>query len=185
MKYCSHCGNRLDDNQAMCQNCGTAVPTVSSVLEPPKYPMKWFKFLIYFALFFSAFYNVVFGLNYVTGGIYFVTTDGRVTAEMVYRTFGFVLKALDIVYGLLLFGLAVFTIIVRSSLAKFRANGPKNLYILYISGTALSLIYSILSGAIVGSSIINASTISSLICTAIFLGANYKYFSKRDRLFLH
>lgn len=205
MRYCSNCGSSVsDDTQKFCLKCGTALQTssggyeaanqsgeygylnVSNYSVPLKneYPMKWFKFLIYFALFFGAFIEFVFGMNYIMGTIYFSQTNGQVTAEMVYAMYGTPLKIWDVLYGLIMLGTAAFSIITRFKLAKFKQNAPKFLYILYIAGAALGLVYNIGVALITGAEgIFNSSFITSIIFTGIIVFANYKYFSKREELF--
>ena len=47
--------------------------------------MAWYKFLIYFGLIASAILNTIYGLNYISGGIYFTQTNGEVSAQQVYH----------------------------------------------------------------------------------------------------
>ena len=58
--------------------------------------MKWYKFLIYFALFAGAFVNFIYGINYISGGIYVVETNGLTTADTVYKLYGVGLQVVDI-----------------------------------------------------------------------------------------
>lgn len=205
MRYCSNCGNPVsDDAQKFCLKCGTELQTSSSIYESAnqsgecgysnvssdsvplknEYPMKWFKFLIYFALFFGALIEFVYGMNYIMGTIYLSQTGGQVTAEMVYAMYGTPLKIWDVLYGLIMLATAVFSIITRFKLAKFKQNGPKFLYILYIAGAALALVYNIGVALITDvEGIFNVPYIISIIFTGIVVFANYKYFSKRDKLF--
>lgn len=193
MKYCSKCGNPAnDDSQKFCSKCGAelsvAFNSQGNVYDQGalknSYPMKWFKFLIYFALFFGAFLEFCFAISYFTGSIYFSQTNGQVSAEMVYGMYGTPLKIWDVIYGLIMLGSAVFSIITRNALAKYKSCGPKYLYILYIAGGVAGLVYNIGVSMITGvSGIFNSSFISSIVSTVIVVWANYKYFSKRDELF--
>ena len=204
MKYCSVCGNSInEEGQKFCENCGAALQVDTAGYEAAnqndiygdskssdyakalnKYPMKWFKFLIYFALFFGAFIELVMGLNYIMGTIYFAQTNGKVSAEMVYAIYGTPLKIWDVAYGLIMLGAAVFSIITRFALSKYKKNGPKFLYIVYIAGAVLGLIYNIGVVLITGvdGTVIFPSFVS-MIMTGIIVFANYKYFSKRSELF--
>ncbi len=199
MKYCSNCGNPTnDDNQKFCLKCGTALQTTdknmsfnntqtsyNSGATAPQHPMKWFKFLIYFALFFGAFLELCFAINYISGDIYFVQTNGQVTADMVYGIYGATLKIVDVLYGILVICAAVFSIVTRFKLSKYKKEGPMFLYILYIAGAVMGLIYNIAVAAITrASGIFNMSFIMTLIITAIITWANYKYFEKRKDLFV-
>ena len=113
MSFCSNCGAQLEnENAQFCTNCGakigeTAVESapVSQVSAPVAEPtaqfgMKWYKFLIYFALFLGAVVNFINGVNYLTGNIYFVQSGGEATAEMIYAFFGSSLKTIDIIFGI-------------------------------------------------------------------------------------
>lgn len=151
-----------------------------------QYPMKWFKFLIYFSLFFGAVINIVFGLNYVTGGIYFVQSNGDVTADLIYELFGNGLKALDVIFGLLMVAVGVFGIYTRFRLSKYKRNGPLCVYILYGVSPVLTLIYNIGVGVITGlSDSVSVSSFTSIAVAVALIFANYKYFTKRKELFVN
>lgn len=86
MNFCGKCGAQLEGDNIFCPNCGAKVETVGAVANGPpsvevstsvvQHPMKWFKFLIYFALFAGAVINLVYGFNWISGDIYFVQTNG-------------------------------------------------------------------------------------------------------------
>lgn len=194
--YCKNCGKEVSEQQKFCDGCGSEInalareygtsQTISQTnFKESSYPMKWYKFLIYFALFFGAFYEFIMSINYMTGTIYFAQTNGQASAEAVYSTYGYGLKFLDVLYGILLLGTAVYSIITRNRLAKFKKNAPMLLYILYGSGLVFSLIYMIGFSVITGVNAINSSLVSSLISTIICLILNYKYFTKRESLFVN
>ena len=70
----------------------------------PQYPdkfnghqMGWYKFLIYFALFAGAFFNVCYAVLYMTGSIYETEQIDPLTVYSLYPG----VKAVDIVYGIL------------------------------------------------------------------------------------
>ena len=202
-KYCKNCGATLEEKQQFCGECGWKVEqekTISPFQEhiaveegqiPVKhivntYPLKWFKFLIYFALFFGAFYNFVMGMNYIMGTIYFTQTNGQVTADMVYVTYGNTLKMLDIFYGIVLLVIAALGIVCRFKLAKYKKDGPKFVYLLYIAALLSSVIYTIGVAIITkASGTINLAFISGIIVQCIYLYANYKYFARRSELFIN
>lgn len=104
----------------------------------PEQPMKWHKFLIYFSLFAGAIINLINGVLYLTGYLYNTSMDAG--ADMVYATFPG-LRSIDVVWGIICVGLAVFGIYTRFSLAKFRARGPELLFALYITVPLASLLY--------------------------------------------
>lgn len=203
MKYCTGCGNPIGDNaQKFCTKCGAVLQAESGGYEAAvqngvyvdskasaakslkNHPMKWFKFLIYFALFFGAFFEFIMGINYFTGSIYSAVSNDMVSAEMVYGMYGTPLERWDVIYGLTLFGIAVFSIITRFALSGYKKNGPKFLYVLYIAGAVLGLIYNIGFMMIIGVyAKLILESFGSVIMTGIIVFANYKYFSKRRELF--
>ena len=105
--------------------------------------MGWYKFLIYFGLFAGALLNFLYGINYVTGGVYFVESNGLITAEDVYDFYGEGLLFVDILFGLILIGLTVFGLLLRNKLAKFKPDAPQLLYYYYGVSAGASLLYSI------------------------------------------
>ncbi len=129
-------------------------------------------------------FDSIFGFNYITGGIYAVQTNAQVTAETVYSYYGGGLKALDIFYGIIMLAIAGFGIFARFRLTKYKADGPKCIYIIYVAGAALSIIYNIALFAVTGlNEIFSVSSITSIITSALFVFLNYKYFTKRKDLF--
>ena len=216
MSFCSKCGTQIESaTQQFCTNCGAKVENQPYVSPAPievnqeqapvyeqsapvqntygipqnpivQHPMKWFKFLIYFALFLGAFINFVYGLNYITGGIYFSQTNGQVSAEMVYSTYGAGLKTLDVIQGILMVAIAAFGIYTRFRLAKFKANGPLCVYILYGAGAALTLLYNVALLVVTGlNQLTTVSSITSLVVSVGFILLNYAYFTKRKDLFIN
>ena len=215
MKYCSKCGTQLEDNIQFCHNCGSKVENqaetsapVENVVnnaqiygqQPPhnqfytpaapmaQHPMKWYKFLINFSLFFGALINFVFGFNYITGGIYFVQSNGEFSSDMIYGYYGGGLKALDVLYGIIMIAIAGFSIYSRFRLAKYKSNGPMCINILLGAGAGLTLLYNIAFLAITGlniNEVFNSQVITSIgVSIGMALG-NYFYFKKRKALFVN
>ena len=148
--------------------------------------MKWFKFLIYFSLFFGAIINIIFGLNYLTGGIYFVQSNGVTTANFVYSFFGNGLKTLDMIFGILMVGVGVFSIYTRFRLSNYKINGPLCVYILYGVSPVLTLFYNIGVGAITGiSGVVSVGSFASIVVACVLIFANYRYFTKRKGFFVN
>ncbi len=111
-------------------------------------------------------------------------TDGQVTADMVYGMYDGGLKVLDVINGVMMLVNAGFGIYTRFRLAKYKADGPKCLYILYASSAALSIIYNIALIALTGlNQVFSASGITSIVVSALVVFFNYKHFSKRKDLF--
>lgn len=187
--YCPNCGREVAEGKNFCAGCGAAMnPEVVSqpgeTLQPqPQHPMKWFKYLIYFGLFAGALVNLVNGLNMLTGDVY-----GEME-YIVYRMFSG-LKALDVMVGLLMIALAVFSVVVRFRLAKFHKNAPKLLMALYIAAAAVTLVHAVGAQAIVSGfapkGLLDTSTeIGSIIGSIAAVIINGIYFKKRSYLFVN
>lgn len=210
--FCTKCGAQMDDKHKFCPNCGSGVveseeqndifavsddpfekseskPVVSAVPTEtpefgPRYPMNWFKFLIYFSLFAGAVLNVVNGINYISGGVYFVQTQGAVTADQVYEYYGMALKVVDVIMGIACLGVAGLMIVTRFKLAGFKTEAPSYVYFMCGALIAVDLVYSVIGGAITATM---GETIASLIPTfavkVVLLICNIKYFDRRKTLF--
>ena len=161
----------------------TTAPTKSLTTNETPLGMAWYKFLIYFALIAGAVINILYGFNYISGGIYFVETNGDVSAEQVYAYYGTGLQVVDVLYGLFLLAFAVLAFVLRHKLANYKPDAPKFVKIFYSISAGAPLLYSIIVALITGQSLaVNA--IISLIVGLIFLFANVKYFNKRAHLFV-
>lgn len=160
-----------------------AVNAPAAAPNAPKLGMKWYKFLIYFALFLSAVLNFISSLSYFTGSVYFSASNGTISAADVYAAFG-VLKIIDIAYGVYIVAIAVFALVLRSHLAGYSSKAPKMVTVFYALGAAVPLVYNLLTGAIVGVSVLGDS-IGSIIISLIFLFANMRYFKRRAHLFVN
>lgn len=188
-KFCTHCGAQTTPRPAQQSQQNYSANNSSTQQQYNQqqyaqqqqyngYPMNWYKFLIYFALFASCVLNLISGIVILTGGHY----GGY--ASMVYAYFGG-LKALDIIIGILIILLAAFAIVTRFSLAKLQASGPKYLYILYIGSFVVNIIYAIAVGAITGINVFDTSIIIQLIVCVVMVIVNHIYFSKRKSLFVN
>lgn len=195
MNFCSVCGAMIEnENAQFCANCGSPLSAPEAGYVPEyvpqqpvmQYKMKWYKFLINFALFASAVLNFVNGFNYITGGIYFAQSDGRVSAEMVYDMYGSGMKVLDVLLGISMIALAGFCIYTRSRLAKYKVNGPMCVYILYGVGTVLTPLYNLALWAVTGlNQLTSVNSVTTLGMSVGFLLLNYAYFAKRKELFIY
>lgn len=157
--------------------------------QPPygqQLPMKWYNFLIYFALFASALGSVVGGILYLTGKIYDVQAGRNGISEFIYYIYGG-LKAMDIIYGIVALGLAALCIFVRQQLAHYKKDAPHQLLIMYGISYGVSIVYTIIQMIIVHDSSIASSgvisIISSIIGAAVLIPLNNVYFKKRAHLF--
>ena len=194
---CKKCGASMEESARYCPVCGqpvssggaSPVPQAAgrpvqpeweaqpSHTEPPL-PMKWFKFIIYFQLFFSAFTLLVGAITLLTGISY-----GDV-ADVVYLIYPG-LHAVDIVMSLLELALAAGAIYVRQLLAKFRTKGPDYYLILLGINLVASLLYAITASLMIGQSVFNSTVIGNLVGSVVMIVVNKVYFGKRRHLFVN
>ena len=190
-KYCTECGTKLPVQP-------DSVPNVPqpSIQEAPAYEaqpvmteappaqelqpceMKWYKFLIYFALWAGAIVNLIDSLQVFTGSI--LGDD----VEILYAYYP-LLKVLNLAFALILVTYAVFAIYTRYRLAQFRQNGPVCLHALYLVQLAMVLIYWLAGSLILGEWLDLASGFSDLISSIVILCINIVYFRKRKHLFVN
>lgn len=229
--FCPNCGSQVPDTSRFCPSCGASLgaaaqqepvqpatppspgvppaPGAAPIPGTPPVPgaapiqsyagtaepsMKWYKFLIYFALFAGALLNVGNAFTAFTGAHY----DG--SAKYVYAMFGG-LQAVDIIYGVVLIGLAVAAIYVRQQLAHFKKGAPKMFLVLYGANAVVGILYlaavlvialASVSGYLsayvdpidVALEIVPVAQIFlTIIGAAIYLVLNKIYFDKRAHLF--
>ncbi|MBO5701787.1 MAG: hypothetical protein J6S71_05060 [Clostridia bacterium] len=146
----------------------------------PDLPMNWYKFLIWIALWISAAVNIMFGVQYISGG---AQTEEMLAAFPI-------LSTIDLFYGVLTVGMGVLALFTRFALANYKKNAPKLIVGLYAYGLVISLGYNAVVLGITSSAyepvdliITMMSVGTSVIINAIFVGCNYVYFKKRKRLF--
>lgn len=152
------------------------------MVEQNQLPMKWFKFLIYFALFAGAVLNVISAIPMLTGSIY----EG--SADLVYAMFEG-LQAVDMLSGLLMLATAAIGVYTRFRLAKYCQNGPKMVTVLYIMAVAVNLFYLIGVSAVLPEAVLESvdmtSSITSIVTSVIMIFVNRTYFQKRAHLFVN
>ena len=198
--FCKNCGAAIEKGQTSCPVCGTAVPSESERSVSAQYayppatalPMKWYKFLINFALFFSVVLNANRGVQLINGDQY---RDGNVDMSgLVYSQFG-ALKTVDVVAGIVLIAFALFTLYVRSRLAGYCKNGPKMLLLLYILGFAYTVLYTAavyitLASYGVSLNIVDflltdgVTVLTTAVVDGVMIVINLEYFRNRKHLFV-
>ena len=140
--------------------------------------MKWFKFLIYFALFAAA----VMNLAMLVLEILNIVAIDDFAAAFANSNFKWAF-AVVIVYCIFLLGLAVMLIVTRFRLASFKSDGPILLYVIYFTNFVVSLAYCIAVSYILGESVFSIWQIINLIWQAAMFQINYIYFENRADLF--
>ncbi len=186
--FCSNCGKNLNGSETFCSACGHAVhgseaePTAVPYTQSPALPMKWYKFVIYFQLFAGAVLYVYDAFQYATGMVY----GGFQTAGMVFTVYPG-LQFLNYGMTAVSLALAVFAIVLRQRLARFKANAFPSLYVYYLSGFVCSLLYAIASTLITKINFFDVTMVSPLIAALIGSGVmillSIAYFNKRKHLF--
>ncbi len=166
---------------------GVSLGSATTANEPAVFPMKWFKFLIYFALFVSAIASIFTATQYLTGSHY---TDvyGNIVADQVYATFPS-MKALDMVMAFLYVGFAALAIWARFALASYKKKGPTLLYLMNILSVVATVIYAFASASITGSEDVLLTAVIECVINVIYcliwVGLNMVYFKKRAELFVN
>ena len=147
--------------QPMYQQPGV-MPGYSNPMQP-QLPMKWFNFLIYFALFFGAIVNVITAISS------FTESEG----------------VFDIISGILSIGVAAFSVYVRFRLSQYKDDAPKmvvTLYTINLAITVLSIIYLLITTEFEADITL---LMPSFAVSAAMLTCNQKYFEKRKHLFVN
>lgn len=148
--------------------------------QADEYPMKWHKFLIYFALWAGAILNGVSGISTLFscfGGEYAAVYD-------IYPA----LLGLDVFGGLCLIGIAVFQIITRNALARFSRKAPQMVVWLYASTVILSVLQVVAVWLVSGvglSYVMTPDMWVILIEGALMTWANQVYYRKRASMFVN
>ena len=93
------------------------------------------------------------------------------------------MKPVNMVYAAALLISAVWGVVTRQKLAKFKHEGPVFLNILYIASGVLSFVYVAAGSVIAGRNMFTVSIFSGLVTTIIIVICNYIYFGKRAELF--
>ncbi len=150
--------------------------------------MKWYHFLIYFVLWLNAFSCIVNGYTYLYDiAMALLTGHSEILADP--------LAIAQLIMGIFYVGFAIFCLVTRSHLARFKAGAPKKLYAFYLLGLIpILLLFATLfltSGVdgviqyITDPELGGASMIGSIIGTFVALAINKVYFGKREHLFVN
>ena len=154
----------------------------------PELSMKWHKFLVNFALWLNAIMNAVYGFQLMTGSHY----GSSDTANQVYSAVSG-LKSVDMIFGILLIGVAVYMIFTRFQLARFQEGAPQKLTVGYVLAMVIPLGYLLIAVNTMNAAIPEAklsmgdvadsSTVSSIISSIALIIINRIYYQKRAHLF--
>lgn len=211
---CPVCGKENPSIATFCGGCGRPLPAQAG---PGPYPdtinpepvwgltraekvaqaeqsgigMKWYKFLIYFALFASGVINIMGGIFRVTGlenailNSEFMTQWMSAEAKEASLSAFETLRPLDISCGCVLIIIGIIAIVCRILLARFMKPGVVLLYVLYALAMVETLAYAIISNIMLQQPI-GLTLILCIIAVVIYLVIfipSFVYFNKRKQLF--
>lgn len=145
-------------------------------------PLKWHKFLIYFWLWAGAILIVLGAVAYITGAVYGELKD------KLYQVFP-VIQGIDIVYGIVLIGIATYVTYIRFQLAGFKQGAPKKLLAMFVLSIVVKWVYTLIISAVMGIPFTQiqsgASLIGELIGTGVNIWLHKIYYDKRAELFVN
>lgn len=186
--FCPKCGAQLPESASFCGACGAQVPLQESAVSPlrPEYPMKWYKFLIYFSLFAGAILNILTGLQYFMGTPYVSQGVTPQDLQQAYAMFPS-LQMIDFVYGAACVGVGIFGFFVRSALKNYEQSGPAKLYVLYACLGIFPVVYNYAVCMALGESfsLVLGECVGDLLGQGLILLLNFVYFKKRKDLFVY
>ena len=205
MQKCESCGAYFSDFDKVCPHCGwttepetkeepetrpeteekrTEIPETNtgntyqpqsgrtgSFFGPPPvvnspYPMKWHNFLMFVMLLGPAFSII-----------------SEITTIMSPE------NTLDLVFGLLGIGVALFAFYVRNRLYHFRKDGPNLLTLMYVVFAVINVTYTLsLRSVVQGESVdyfINTTVAGQVIAAVLMILVNRKYYNRRKELFVN
>ena len=208
--FCPNCGNQIPDESKFCPSCGATIgapaqgeperpssgmpPVPGAEPEPsPVHPvpagateapgMKWFKFIIWVQLFLSALMLAATSVMLFTGSRY-MTEYGN-ARDLVYLFFQG-LQVVDIIFAVVFLALAIWCIVVRMGLAKFKKGAPTQYLILLGANIAAQLVYALALAAITQINVFQAmdsSAVVQIITSVVMIILSKIYFDKREHLF--
>lgn len=203
--YCPSCGKQIENLEArFCPVCGASLNIQGNGNDfqttnnyqweannysyetnnyQPELPMKWYKFVIYFQLFFSGFFAIVTALRTMTGNIYGVGSD----VSALYEAFP-ALRSTNIFFGILWIVYAVFAVFfVRKHLVDYKSNAIILLLICYVISPIIDTVHLVIQMGIVHLSFSDIGGASQImgqwIGIIILVILSYIYFNKRKHMF--
>ena len=139
--------------------------------------LKWHKLQVYAGLWLSSVYSVLTGWSVMNGMQY-----GDMAAEVYSFIDG--LKAIDVIYGVLLIGIAVLTVIARFHLAAMHKSGVRWLTAMYWLKLGAELFYAVAAGSLAEAVLETIMAKASVfIVVALLFVINFIYYKKREHLF--
>lgn len=178
---CQDCGSSIPEGSLSCPNCGT--PVSNTQLQPvEELPMNWYNFLIRYGLWIAGILSLLVGIGHLLGLPYLLR---NMDYMLIYAEYP-LLMFLDFIYGLCCLGFAALFIVARFRMAAFKEKSPRLLYFGYALCILTPLLYSFVSGRILGASakeLFGFYEVLQILGTAAGVTLNVIYFNKREHLF--
>ena len=173
---CEGCNANLTDGTAVCPSCGKEVED-----RYLGFPMAWYKFLIYFGLWFSALREAANGLVMMTGSSFGASRDA------IFQMYPKV-ELVGIVFGTLCWAMAFLIVGAAITLRGLKKSGPVLLLACYGGDFLLPIAEAIMlsrasEGLLTAVDLLDASKFMLLMGEALFFALNLVYFRKRAVLF--
>lgn len=177
--FCRNCGSEIENESVFCPKCGK--PTSNDKATKPL-GMKWFKFIIYVQLIFAFLLNLFSAYRLYSGLIYFDGT--RNMSFQVYSLFPS-LRYVNLVFAAFSVGMAVFSIIVRQRLVKFRVKAVNHYLIFLGLNLLISLLYYGVTYLASGINTFDTELLYNITQSLALIFINVDYFRKRKHLFIN
>ena len=211
VKFCPDCGAAVDQpTEQSAYQQPIEQPAYQQPIEQPAYQqpteqpvyrqsvvedkykgfkMKWYKFLVYFLLWFGAFINIVNGSLTITGKQYDISAGQEGLADTVYQIFP-AMRIGDIVCGILILCIVLLGILAAVNLLQLKAIGPKLVTAVYGGGLITTLINIVFSltltkGMLSLGDVLTPAVIGSIAGATLMLVLNRVYFKKRESVFVN
>ena len=164
-------------------------------------PLKWHKFMIYFALWARAIFGFCNAL-FFAGGLHYTNPrtgfPDRSVRDRLYDLFPSI-KRIDLAYFVMLIILSLYIIYIRFQLARFRKGAPKKLLSFYMAEFITFLAYVLCYAMVITSQLINlghpdvaeqvwhfvGESLWNLLPIVIMFFINKKYYDNRKELFVN
>lgn len=176
--FCKKCGTELPDGSSVCSSCGEILDQQVRPIAPyNELPMKWYNFVVKFMLFALAFFDFIDAIDMILNPSTYINSEFDLVTYPA-------LIPVNYIYGVISIGLAVFAILVRNKLAKFKTDAPLYFLGYLVITNAFSLMYDVICAIITTESADFVTNIGSvIISTIVVVTLNHKYFKKREYLF--
>ncbi len=138
----------------------------------------WYKFVVYVQI-------TLIELSSLAGGIALVTgLNYADRADDIYAVYP-KLQTLDITFGIVMFLITAFAVLVHIQTAGLKKSAPIMFYVLAGLNLSANIIYPAAAGGIAGNSAFNAVVITSVILTALLLAADIVFFIRNKDCFIN